>query len=237
MELLSKKTKKMIKKLSLSKQDFDHIKQAVAEQEKYTTGEIALALTAESDSYSFWELFFAVICGVFVFAVLLPLTPYINSLLETVFWHVLPWYLPAFCGLLSFLFIALFFALANIPAIDRFIVPYVIRHKAVYNRALRHFIESGVYSTNENSGILIFISVMEREVRIIADSGIGAKIDQLRWDTIASELSKAFKENYAAEGVLYAVEQCGKILADNFPAKKENPNELVDGLVVLEAGE
>ena len=74
MELLSKKTKKMIKKLSLSKQDFDHIKQAVAEQEKYTTGEIALALTAESDSYSFWELFFAVICGVFVFAFLLPLT-------------------------------------------------------------------------------------------------------------------------------------------------------------------
>ena len=131
MDLLSKKTKKMIKKLSLSKQDFDHIKQAVAEQEKYTTGEIALALTAESDSYSFWELFFAVICGVFVFAFLLPLTPYINSLLETVFWHVLPWHVPAFCGLLSFLFIALFFALANIPAIDRFIVPYVIRHKAV----------------------------------------------------------------------------------------------------------
>lgn len=237
MELLSKKTKKMIKDLSLSKADFDHIKQAVAEQEKYTTGEIALAITAESESYSFWELFFAVIGGAFIFALMLPLSPYISVFLENIFWHMLPWYVPAFYGLVSFLFIALFFALANIPSIDRLIIPYVVRHKAVYNRALRHFIESGVYATKENSGILIFISVMEREVRIIADSGIGSKIEQLRWDTIAAELSKAFKENYAAEGMLYAVEQCGKILAENFPAKKENPNELADGLVVLEAGE
>lgn len=237
MELLSKKTKKMIKDLSLSKADFDHIKQAVAEQEKYTTGEIALAITAESESYSFWELFFAVIGGAFIFALMLPLSPYISVFLENIFWHMLPWYVPAFYGLVSFLFIALFFALANIPSIDRLIIPYVVRHKAVYNRALRHFIESGVYATKEDSGILIFISVMEREVRIIADSGIGEKIEQLRWDSIASELSKAFKENYAAEGILYAVEQCGKILSDNFPAKKENPNELVDGLVVLEAGE
>jgi len=237
MDFLSKKSKKMIRKLSLTKADFDHIKQAVAEQEKYTNGEIALALTAESGTYSFWELFFAVICGAFVFAVLLPFSSYFDSLLHTFSWNVLPWYLPAFYGLVSFLLIGLFFAVANIPVIDRLIIPYVVRHKSVYNRALRCFIESGVYATKENSGILIFISVMEREVRIVADSGIGAKIDQLRWDSIASDLSKAFRENHAVEGILCAVEQCGTILSENFPAQKENPNELADGLVVLEAGE
>ncbi len=237
MQLLSKRTKNMIKNLSLTKADFDQIKQTVAEQEKHTTGEIALALTAESDTYSFWELFFAVICGAFIFALLLPLTPYINAFLESGFWHVQSWYVPAFFGLASFLFIALFFALANIPAIDRLIIPYLVRHKAVYNRAIRYFVESGVYATKENSGILIFISVMEREVRIIADFGIGEKIEQSYWDAIASDLSKAFKGNYVAEGILSAVEQCGKILAEAFPAKKENPNELVDGLIVLEAGE
>lgn len=237
MELLSKRTKKTIKKLALTKQDFDHIKQAVAEQEKYTTGEIALALTPESDTYSFWELFFSVICGAFLFAFLLPLSPYVNAFLESVFWHLMPWYLPALYGLFSFLFIALFFAVANIPAIDRLIIPYSVRHKTVFNRAIRHFVESGVYATKENSGILVFISVMEREVRIIADFGIGQKIDQKRWDSIATDLSKAIKEKYTAEGILYAVEQCGKILADTFPANKENPNELADGLLILEAGE
>lgn len=38
----------------------------------------------------------------------------------------------------------------------------------------------------------------------------------------------------AGKGFLAAAEQCGEILSKAFPAKAVNPNELADGLVVLE---
>lgn len=234
--MLSKKTKKMIKKLQLSKKDFDDIREAVEKEEKNTSGEIALALIRESDNYSFWELFFALICGAALFAFLIPLSPQIDSFLKAFFWTPESWQLPAFMGFVSFFFIAIFFVFANIPALDRLIIPANLRHRAVYQRALRHFVESGVYATENHSGILIFISIMEREVRILADSGIAKKIEQAEWDSIAKNLSHAFKSNKVKEGFIQAIQDCGALLTEHFPALDENPNELADGLVVLEAG-
>jgi putative membrane protein len=235
--VLSKKTKKMIQKLNLSKKDFDDIQAAVEKEEKKTSGEIALALIRESDSYSFWELFFSVIVGGFVFSLLLPLSPFFEKFLASFLWTYSSWQLPAVIGLITFFVIALIFNIANIPSIDRFIIPYVVRHRAVYLRALRHFVESGVYATRDHSGILIFISVMEREVRILADIGLAEKIEQEKWNTIAQELSAAFKANAVKEGLEKAIHDCGLLLQEHFPVQEDNPNELADGLVVLEVAE
>ena len=235
--LLSKQTKKLIQKLRLSKKDFDDIQAAVEAEEKNTSGEIAIALIRESDDYSFWELFFAVLCGAAVFVFLLPFASRIQSVFSPLVWVRAPWQLPAVLGFISFLTIALFFFFANIPAIDRRIVPFGVRHRAVYTRALRHFVESGVYATENHSGILIFISVMEREVRIIADIGIASKIEQEEWNGIAKKLSLSFKSNTVKDGLLTAIQDCGALLKTHFPATNTDTNELPDGLIVLEVDE
>lgn len=234
--MLSKKTKKMIQKLRLSKKDFDDIREAVEKEEKNTSGEIALALIRESDNYSFWELFFALLLGAALFAFLIPLSPKIDNFLNAIFWIRASWQLPSFFGFTSFFFIALFFLFANIPALDRKIIPLSVQDFAVYQRALRHFVESGVYATENRSGILIFISVMERKVEIIADTGIAEKIEQEKWDSIAKNLSIAFKKNTVKDGLMQTIRDCGTLLTEHFPALDENPNELADGLVILEAG-
>ncbi|MGL4981881.1 MAG: TPM domain-containing protein, partial [Treponemataceae bacterium] len=104
--------------------------------------------------------------------------------------------------------------------------------------ALRHFIESGIYQTHEDSGILIFISYLEKEVRIVADSGLVKKVSQEKWNEIASTLAQniaeGFKQKKVAQSIIEAIEASGKILAEHFPAKDDNPNELSDGLVILE---
>ena len=122
----------------------------------------------------------------------------------------------------------------NVPAIDRIIIPNRIKKAAVTNRAMRHFAESGVYETSEHSGILIFVSYMERQVRIIADTGIAKKIPQDLWNIIADDLAQGIKNGKTKEGFISAVEKCSELLAENFPAKDENPNELCDGLVILQ---
>ena len=226
--------KKLIKKLRLSQADFDAIKKAVQDAEVKTNGEIAVATIPESSDYSFYELFYAVILGAFAFAAMLSLHQPIRNFLDHLFWHMSDWYIPAFYGIVSFAAIGVFFLLANIPAIDRLIIPGSARRKAVYSRALRHFTESGVYATKDRTGILIFISYMEREVRIVADAGISAKIAQTEWDVIARDIATGIKTGKVAEAITEAVTTCGELLTAHFPAKKENPNELADGLVVLE---
>ncbi len=224
----------MLRKTGLSQQDFDHIQQAVKRAEAHTTGEIALALTCESEHYSFWELLTATYVAAAVFIALLPLADNLLSLYQTHLWYVADWLLPAFYGIATLVTIAAGFFIVNIPFLDRLIIPRSVQTKAVTAKAFEHFTRSGVYDTKEHSGILIFVSYLERQVRIIADSGIAQKIPQDLWNIIADDLAEGIRRGQTKEGFVSAVEKCGELLAEHFPAGEENPNELPDGLVILE---
>lgn len=228
------KTDTLIKKLKLTDSSFARIKEAVAQAEQHTSGEIALALTYESDTYAFYELFAALTVGSLVFAVLLPFAQPLEQLLDSLFWQPSPVYLPLFLWMSCFGVIIACYCIFNIEPIDRRIVPRSAQYRAVWNRSLRCFTESGVYHTERHSGILIFVSYLERQVRIVADNGISKKISTDLWNLIAGELAAGISEGRAEDSFVQAVRRCGELLAEHFPAHKENPNELADGLVVLE---
>jgi len=225
---------KLAQRLRLKKADFSAIETALRTAETTTSGEIALAATAESDNYFFYELLASVLIGALCFAVLLPLQNQIYSVLSQFFWEPALWKTTAITGAISFGITALFFLIANIPAIDRLIIPQSIRSRMVYLRALRHFVESGTYATVNRTGILIFVSLMEHEVRIIADSAISTRIPQDRWDQIAETVAKGVKNASLSVALIEAIGICGTLLTEHFPAEQHNPNELVDGLVLLE---
>lgn len=227
----------VIRKLKLTEAALESIRGAVRDAETRTTGEIALAATGESSDYSFFELFAAVLFGAFAFALTIPLHGALSALVGKFFWIEQSWYTTALSGIIAFGAIALFFAFANVPAVDRLVIPRQIMKRRVYNRALRHFVESGVYATAERTGILVFISCMEHEVRIIADEGIASRIAQEEWDSIANAIATGIRAGKAEEALVAAIARCADILEKSFPAKRENPNELADGLVILEAGE
>lgn len=227
----------LLRKLSLDESSLEALKKAVAVAETRTSGEIALAATPESSDYSFHELFASVLLGALAFACTLPLHRVIEALAGKLSWIDESWHATAIAGISSFAVIAIAFLFANIPAIDRLVIPRPVRKSRVYNRALRHFVESGTYATKDRTGILIFISLMEREVRIVADAGISAKIPQSDWDAVASSIASGIKKGSTEEALTVAIAKCGDLLALHFPAKNENPNELPDGLVILEAGE
>ena len=225
----------ILRRLRLTEGDLEAIKASVREAEMSTSGEIALAAIAESSDYSFRELLASVVLGAITFTVLLPFHGAIVTFLDRAIWHLPSWYITAFYGIAFFAVIGVSFLFANLPVIDRLVVPRADRSRAVYERALRHFTESGVYATKERTGILVFVSLMEREVRIVADTGISAHIAQNEWDSIARGLALGIKAGKSGEAIVSAVNRCGRLLTDNFPAHRENPNELEDGLVLLEA--
>lgn len=88
--------------------------------------------------------------------------------------------------------------------------------------------------TVSRSGILIFVSVLERQVRIIGDSGIVAVIPQSQWDEVAADLAKQIKVGNVKAAFIEAVSRCETFLSLNFPIERDDKNELSDGLVILE---
>ena len=229
-------SKALVKNFHLSKEALERVSQCVKNAESKTSGEIVVAVAAESSDYSFWELFAAVIISLAAAIFMLPFSGRIRAFYESLNWTAPEWYLPAIFVFASFFLILILFGLFNlVPALDRAAIPHAIRNKAVSDRAMRAFCELGVCSTRDRTGILIFVSYLERQARILSDEGIAKKIGPDLWQLIVNGLAEEISKNNAEAAFCEAVEKCGELLAQYFPADKDdNPDELDDGVVILE---
>ena len=232
---------KTLKNARITEGELKEVETAIADVETKTNGEIACAITGASHNYSFWELLFAVGVGAVVAIVLTFCSPFLVQNLESFFWGDIPsWILTGLIAIVTLITISVAFFIANIPFVDECITPRSYRNFAVYRRAMRHFVESGVYDTKEQSGILIFVSLLEKQVKIIADRGINQKVAQSQWDDIAAKLALGFSkktEISTKDALLQSITECGALLAENFPPLTDNPNELKDAVEILRAGE
>jgi uncharacterized membrane protein len=100
-------------------------------------------------------------------------------------------------------------------------------------RAVNLFSSLRVWDTEENSGILIYVQLVDRRVQILADRGIAAQVSQSEWDAICRGMEQSFGAGLWRHGALQAVTRAGELLATHFPARDDNPNELPDQPLVL----
>ncbi len=221
-------------RIKFSKEDNEKIKKAVVQSEKNTSGEIATAITKESYDYAVYELVFAIICGFIYFFIMLFFVGAVETKLQSMFWDYSVHYLLIFYGFSTFVIITIFYFLANVAAIDRLIVPRKVMIKKVNERAVRHFMDSGVYKTKDRTGILIFISLLERRVELLADTGISAKIPEENWENIVEGIISGIRKGKIIENLSKAILECGKMLSEHFPIGPDDANELEDNIEILE---
>jgi putative membrane protein len=79
--------------------------------------------------------------------------------------------------------------------------------------------------------VLIFISLLERKVWILGDRGINAKMGHNAWKGLVSELTQGIKENRAADALCTVIIKLGDTLAEHFPKKDDDTNELPDKVI------
>jgi putative membrane protein len=151
----------------------------------------------------------------------------------------------AFAGLLFLLFspfdfhqywvaveVALLFALGVFLAsrsnsIRRLLTKEKFRDEAVRTSAAAMFYEAGIANTNAEMGVLIYLSILERRLELIADRGILKRVNALEWNQTLAELREAGRKA-EPEILLTALEKLGAVLCKCLPATGENPNELPD---------
>ena len=100
-------------------------------------------------------------------------------------------------------------------------------------RAEQVFAQLGVWDTEENSGVLIYVQLVDRAIEIVADRGIARLVPQVEWDAICRAMEKRFGEGHHLEGSLDAIASVTRLLARHFPAGAANPNELPDRPAVI----
>ena len=100
-------------------------------------------------------------------------------------------------------------------------------------RAVELFSTLRVWDTEENSGILIYLQLVDRKVEILADRGIAARVPQTEWDAVCRAMEASFRRGEWRGGALQAVARAGELLASHFPAGANNLNELPDQPLVL----
>ena len=121
----------------------------------------------------------------------------------------------------------------------RLIVENSMPFDAVWNdvtnrqRALALFAEYGVWDTEDNCGVLIYVNLAEHKVDIVCDRHIGRLIDSATWQAICQTMTQGFAGGEFHDSTLAAIRQVNDLLRQHFPAQGEAVNELPDHPIVL----
>jgi putative membrane protein len=123
------------------------------------------------------------------------------------------------------------YLLAYIPTIKRLFITTKEIQEEVYQRSLEIFYENKVSMTRDRTGIMIFISLLERKVEVLADCGINEKVEKDYWNNLVQTLSIEISKGNMIDGVVHSIATCGNKLVESFPVKADDTNEVSDELI------
>lgn len=201
----------------LSEAEKDRIKAAVKAVEKRTRGEIVPMVVDESYTYPRAEMvgagFFALALGV---------------ILSWAFGHSSVWaFLPVF--LLAYLPFKLL--IRQWSSLKRWLISPDEMSEEVEERALVAFIKNGLHQTREGTGILILLSLFERRVYVLADHGINQEASRETWEKVVQMVTTGIRQQRGCEALCEAIAFCGDLLAEKFPPRDDDTNELPNLIV------
>jgi putative membrane protein len=101
------------------------------------------------------------------------------------------------------------------------------RSEAVRVGAAAMFYEAGIAHTYAGVGILVYLSLLERRLELIADRGVLKAVPSSEWNHGLFELKEVGRQP-DLQHLLRALRDLGTLLAKHLPATEENPNELPD---------
>lgn len=100
-------------------------------------------------------------------------------------------------------------------------------------RALEVFGLLGVWDTEHNNGVLIYVLHAEHAVEIVVDRGIASCVPQSAWDDLCRQVETEFRNGRHSAGALTAIEGAARLLEQHFPASAGKRNELPDQPLLL----
>lgn len=202
--------------MNITEEDKKLISEAIKKAEGHTSGEILPVILKQSDFYPAAHFRLALVMGVLASIIL-----YYNYDFDdpiALIWVQFP-------GMI------LGYAMAFIPFFKRLFTTNSEMNEEVHQRAIEVYFENKVSMTRDRTGIMIFVSLLEHKVEVLADCGINEKVEKEYWNELVANLGSQIGTGKKIEGMISAIESCGNSLTKSFPIKSDDTNEISDHLI------
>ncbi len=217
----------------LADHDKIRVHHAIQQLEKNSGGELVAVIAQASDDYLYIPLLWASLIAL--------LLPGLLYFLATQFgwqaglphwgWGSLTDYAELYViQIIVFCLLALCF---RHDKVKMHLVPARVKHRRAHRHAHYCFLERGLHKTQARNSIMIFVSIAEHHVEILADQGINERIDHTIWQAIVDRFIVSIKAGEIGDGLLHAVAECGDLLSAHFPGKRHDRNELTDHIIEI----
>ena len=206
-----------------SRHEAERVKAAVTQAEAGTSGEIVVMVVSASHTYPAAHLRAALLLS-------FPLALVLAYVFARLLWwpgDLLWLFLAVFCVA----FLAFHLCLPVAPWLWRWFITPGQATAEVERKALLSFYSENLHHTRQATGVLVFISVLERRVWILADSGINAVLPPSTWQELVQELVSGIRGHEQGAATVRVVERIGAMLAESFPPEPDDRNELADLII------
>jgi putative membrane protein len=225
----------------LTKADHDRITAAITEAETKTSGEIFCVMAHEVSRYREVPLAWAAI-GALAVPPLLVMGGLHRLALASIFssWteesaHAMEQLILRALSAYGLVQAGIFFTVAIIvalPAVRRILTPRFLKRHRVRQAARHHFVASGARLSHDEPHILIFASLHDRQVELVAHAAIHKAVGEGPWNEAVAAVTGGMKQGKPGEGFVKAIEICGAALAEHFPPHGAPKNQLPN--IILE---
>ncbi|MDD5549491.1 MAG: TPM domain-containing protein [Sulfurovaceae bacterium] len=203
---------------NINKQMKLDIEKAIAKVEEKSSCELVAVITQKSGNYSFIALLIASMLTLMLPAFILIYRPFVDALLVYQ---------------IQIVFFVLVFLLLSIENILILFLPKSILNKKAKLKAFETFNILGLQKTSNHQAVMIYVSVYERYVQILTDSGVNSQIDNDVWQNTVNKFTAMVKNKKFGAGYLKAIEEIGEILIEKFPVQENDKNELPNYLIEI----
>ena len=224
-----------------SENDQKIVADTVAEAEKQTSGEIIPVIATKSGRYDRAEGLFGFVLALVIFSTcwyffqgvveksvvndwIQDSSPSLNLIVN----------LPISIGVLALSYLFGIILASRFPIFAQPFIANQEMREEVEKAAAEAFQKFSLRKTKEATGVLIYISVYERMVRVMGDHGISQKLSQSDWDNVRDSIIQGIKDNKVTDGLTKAILQSGELLSKGFPIQPGDKNELSNQLIVLD---
>jgi putative membrane protein len=202
----------------LSDTDVAAVHAALAAAERRTVGEILPVVLERSDRHPAACWLAALVTALVFSAALLP-------------W--IPGQHPALLIAAQLALGALGYGLARaLPDFQRTFVSEARAEEMAEEQALQEFHRHDLALTRARTGVLIFVTLLERRVIVLADEGIDTRVDAEQWKRTDEAVLAGIARGSLRDGLVAGIASAGEVLAAHFPVEADDRDEIPDRVIV-----
>ena len=186
------------------------LQDAVAAAEARTSGEIVVAITRRSHPYPEAGLRGAIIGALVALAFAALVFRFYDG--WGLGWLHEGWGVAALTLAAALAGLALTLA---VPALGRALAGRRVMNAAVHRRALQAFAEEEVFATRARTGVLLFLSLHEHRIEVLADTGIAARVPAEAWGDLVAIVRAGIAGDRLPAALGEALDRCGNLLEES----------------------